>query len=132
DLQQQLTESRNQALSAHSQVNVTVEAVASMRKRQAQLRDLRQAEGWDDLDEKICADQENAERLRNEITTAAGEEGLSISLLLPPVTLDMEDAPSSPSTSMPSDGQLRTPIEEAIKSTEHEIAALDAKMDALP
>lgn len=132
DLEQQVTDSRNQALSAHSQVNVSEEAVASMRKQQAQLQDLRQAEGWDDLDEKIRADQENAERLRGEIATAVGEEGLPISLLPSPVAPAMEDAPSSPLTSMPSDGQLRTHIEEAIKSTEHEIAALDDKMDALP
>jgi DNA repair exonuclease SbcCD ATPase subunit len=129
ELQQQLTDSQNQVLSARSQVNVTMEAVAALRKKQVQLQNLRQAEGWEDIEEKIRADEENIARLRSEITTAAGEEGLPIS---PAPATDVEDPSPSSSTSTPSDMQLRASVEEVIKSTEHEIAAIDDKMDMLP
>ncbi len=129
DLQQQLNDSRHQALSVQGQVNATMEAVEELRKKQLQLQDLRHAQGWDDIDEKIRADEENIAHMRSEITTAAGEEGLSI--VLAPVP-DKEDATSSSTTITPSDTQLRFEVEEAIKSTEHEIANIDSKRDILP
>ena len=130
DLQQQLTDSRSQALSARSKVNVTMEAVAALRKQLAQLQDQRKAEGWEEIDEKLRTDKENIARLSSEITTAAGEEGLPISAAPASLRVDIEDTSSS--TSTPSIEQLRTHVEEAIKSTEHEIATLNAKMEVLP
>jgi len=132
DLQQRLTESRNQAVVARSQVDVAMEAVAPLRKQQAQLQDLRQSEGWDNIDEKLRADQENIDRLRSEIATTAGEEGLSIPLAPTPVASDAADSPPSDSTTSPADAQLRAEVEEAINTTEGEIAALDMRMEALP
>ncbi len=128
NLQQQLMDSRNQALSAKSKVNVTMEAVAALRKKQTQLEDLRKAEGWDNIDEKIRTGEEHIAHLRSEITTAAGEEGLPITLAPVSATPDVEDA----TTTTPSDVQQRASVEEAIKSTEHEIAVLDGKKDELP
>ncbi len=132
DLQQQLTDSRNQSLSARSQVNVTMEAVAALRKKQAQLQDLRKAEGWDDIDEKIRTGEENIAHLRGEITTVSGEEGLPIALAPAPTTPDVEDATPSSTTTTSSDVQLRAGVEKAIKSTEHEITILDSKKAVLP
>ena len=132
DLQQQLTESRNRALASRNQVNVAMEAVASLRKEQARLQDLRKAEGWDDIDEKLRADQETIAHLRSEIATAAGEEGLPILLTATPIAPDAKDSTPSTTTSTPSDAELSTQVEEAIKSTEFEIATFDGKMDALP
>ncbi len=128
DLQQQLTDSRNQALSANSKVTVAMEAVAALRKKQTQLQDLRKAEGWDDIDEKIRLGEEHIVQLRDEITTAAGEEGLPIFLAPVSATPEVEDATATTSF----DVQQRAGIEEAIKSTEHEIAILDGKRDELP
>jgi DNA repair exonuclease SbcCD ATPase subunit len=132
DLQQRLTEGRNQAIAARSQVNVTMEAVAALSKQQAQLQDLRQSEGWDNIDEILRADQENIARLRSEIATTAGEEGLSIPVAPAPVASDVADSPPSDTVTTPADAQLRAEVEEAIKATEREIAALDGKMDVLP
>ena len=111
DLQQRLTESRQQALTVQSRVNDTSEVVEELRKKQLQLQDLRHAKGWDAIDEKIRDDEENIVHIHSEITTAAGEEGLSVE---------------------PSDEKLRFEVEEAIKATEREIAEIDSKKDVLP
>jgi DNA repair exonuclease SbcCD ATPase subunit len=132
DLQQRLTESRNQAIAPRSKVNVTMEAVAELRKQQAQLEDLRQSEGWDNIDEKLRVDQENIAIMRSEIATAAGEEGLSIPLAPALVELEIADSPPSNTATTPIEAQLSTEVEEAIKATEREIAALDGRMDELP
>ncbi len=132
DLQQQLTDSRNQTLPVQDKVNVAMEAVAALRNKQAQLQDLRKAEGWDDIDEKIRTGEENIAHLRGEITTAVGEEGLPIALAPVPATPGTEDATPSSTTTTPSDVQLRAGVEEAIKSTEDEIAILDGKKEVLP
>ena len=127
DLQPQLAESRNQALSARSQVDVTMEAVAGLRKQLAQLQDLRKAGGWDEIGEKLRVDKDNIARLSSELTTAAGEEGLPIFVAPAPLAAKAGNTPSSASIE-----QLRTSVEEAIKSTEYEIAGLDTRMDVLP
>jgi DNA repair exonuclease SbcCD ATPase subunit len=128
NLQQQLMDSRSQSLSAKSKVNLTMEPVAELRKKQTQLQDLRKTEGWDDLDEKIRIGEEHIAHLRGEITTAVGVEGLPIALVTTFATPDGEDATTTP----PSYIQQRACVEEAIKSTEHEIALLDGKKDVLP
>src|SRR5258708_20493202 len=78
DLQPQLAESRNQALSARSQVDVTMEAVAGLRKQLAQLQDLSKAGGWDEIGEKLRVDKDNIARLSSELTTPPREEALPI------------------------------------------------------
>lgn len=131
DLQQQLTESKNQALPLQNKVNAIMEAVAALRKKQAQLLDLRKAEGWDNIDDLIRTGEENIAHLRGEITTAVGEEGLPIDLA--PVTAPgTEDATLAITTTPSSDAQLRAVVEDAIKSTEQEISTLDSKQEALP
>ncbi len=132
DLQQQLTESKNQALPLQNKVNATMEAVAALRKKQAQLQDLRKTEGWDDIDDLIRTGEENIAHLRGEITTAVGEEGLPIDLAPVTAAPGTEDATLSLTTTTPSDAQLRAVVEEAIKSTEQEISTLDGKQEALP
>jgi len=129
DLQQQLTESRNQSLAVQGQVNTRSKAVEELRKKQLQLQDVRQAKGWEDIDGKIREDEENIARMRREITTAAGEEGLPI--VLAPVN-DAENASSSSTTITPSDARLRFEVEGAIEATQNEIANIDSKREVLP
>jgi DNA repair exonuclease SbcCD ATPase subunit len=129
DLQQQLTERRQQTLSVQSQVNTTSENVEELRKKQLHLQDLRHTKGWDNIDEKIRDDEETIARMRSEITTAAGEEGLSI--VLAPVH-EAENTSSSSTMMVPSDEQLRLEVEEAIKATQQEIANIDDKKEVLP
>ncbi|HYX51214.1 MAG TPA: hypothetical protein VE843_15815, partial [Ktedonobacteraceae bacterium] len=129
DLQQQLTESRQQALSFQSQVNAVLETVAELHKKQSHLQDLRHTKGWDNIDEKIREDEETISRMRSGITTAAGEEGLTI---VPVPTHDAKKATSS-STEMASlDERLRSEVEETIKATQQEIETIDSKKEVLP
>jgi len=129
DLQQRLTESRQQTLSVQSQVNATLETIEELRKKQLHLQDFRHAKGWDNIDEKISEDEENIARMRSEITTTAGEEGLSI--VLAPVN-DAENTSSSAPTIAPLGARLRLEVEEAIKATQDEIANIDSNMKVLP
>ena len=129
DLQQQLTECRQQTLSVQIQVNATLETVEELRKKQLHLQDLRHAKGWDNIDEKIRDNEENIARMRSEITTAAGEEGLSI--VLAPVN-DAENTSASAHTIALSDAQLRLEVEGAIKATQDEIANIDSNKKVLP
>ncbi|HXL36755.1 MAG TPA: AAA family ATPase [Ktedonobacteraceae bacterium] len=129
DLQQQLTTSRQQTLSVQSQVNAVSETVEELRKKQLHLQDLRHTKGWHKIDEKIRDDEETIAHMRSEITTAAGEEGLSN--VLAPVH-DAETTSSSSTTKAHSDEQLRVEVEEAFKATEQEIANIESKREALP
>ena len=132
DLQQQLNDARDQVMAARKQVEVAMEAVAAHRKEQARLQELRKTEGWEDIDEKLRDDQETIARLRSEIATAAGQEGLPIPLDNSPGAQDTEDTQPSISPSAPSEAELRADVEQAIKSAEGEIATLDGKVDHLP
>jgi len=132
DLQQQLNDARDQVTAARKQVDVAMEAVAAHRKEQARLQELRKTEGWEDIDEKLRDDQETIARLRSEIATAAGQEGLPIPLDNSPGAQDTEDTQPSISPSAPSEAELRADVEQAIKSAEGEIATLDGKVDHLP
>ncbi len=127
DLQQLLADSRNQVLSVQSRVDALLESVRALREKQSQLYALRRAKAWDDIDEKIRADEENIAHIRSGITTTSGEEGLPIVLAL---ASEREDATSS-TTIRPSDVQLRAEAEEAIKSTKREIANIDNKRNVL-
>jgi len=132
DLQQQFNDARDQVTAARKQVDVAMEAVAAHRKEQARLQELRKVEGWEDIDEKLRDDQETIARLRSEIATSAGQEGLPIPLDNPSGAQDTEDTRPSISPSAPSEAELRAHVEQAIKSTEGEIATFDGKMDLLP
>ncbi len=129
DLQQQLTESRQKTLLAQSQVNAALETVEELHKKQSHLQDLSHAKGWDNIDEKIRDDEETIARMHSEITTAAGEEGLSI--VLAPVQ-DSENTSSSSNAMAPSDEQFRSEVEKTIKATQQEIETIDSKKEALP
>jgi DNA repair exonuclease SbcCD ATPase subunit len=129
DLQQRLTESRQQTLPVQSQVYAVSETVEELRKKQLHMQDLRHTKGWDNIDEKIRDDEETIARMRSEITTAAGEEGLSN--VLAPVH-DAENTSSSSTTKAPSHEQLRFEVEEAIKATHQEITNIESKREAMP
>jgi DNA repair exonuclease SbcCD ATPase subunit len=130
DAQQSLTEKRNAADAARSQVNVTMEAVVKLRKEKARLQEQRQQEDWDNLDAHLREDDGAIESLQNEISTAAGEEGLPIP--------DFSSS-SSPSTEPQStaaqeepEAELRRKLNETIKATELQIATIATSINSLP
>ncbi|TMF47955.1 MAG: hypothetical protein E6I32_08605 [Chloroflexi bacterium] len=128
DVQQQMTESRNQALAARDQLNVTMEALAALSTKKASLQEQRKQEDWDNLDAKLQVDTRAIEQLQNELILAAGQEGL-------PIPAFAKSFPSSPAAaearSIAPVSELQTKLDETIKATEYEIAALDGKMGTI-
>ena len=124
DIQQRMNESRNKALAARNQVNVTMEAVAVARKEYGRLQELNKEESQESLDEKLHAKEAAIEQIHNEIIAAAGNEGLPL-----PVGAEF-NAPKE--VGLDQAKPYEPVIEEAIRSTEREIATLDSKIASLP
>lgn len=120
DAQQQMTESRDQAVAAREQMNVTMEAVATLRKEKARLQELRKQEGWDDLEGTLRADARRMAQLQNEIVLAAAQEGLPV-----------PDYGAKPVSSTPPDAELKSKLDESIQATELELASLAGKMGTI-
>lgn len=133
EAQQQINEVRDEANAARNQVNVTMEAVATLRKERAQLEEQRKRERWDEIDELLEEDQAAVERMHQEITLLAGQEGLpqpSINERLRSGAIFSPysaEAPSDETSSGVPD--LEELVEGSIKAVEREIAALDGKLD---
>lgn len=129
ELQQRLNESRDEAQAARNQVNVTMEAVAGLRKEYTRLQDQRRQEDWDVIDEKVRSIQARIAQLRAEIITAAGQEGL-------PIPVGEVTAPtgvrSTSSANVTNEAELKLHIDDTIRATEREIAILEGKMDVVP
>lgn len=128
-LQQRLNESRDEAQAARNQVNVTMEAVASLRKEYTRLQDQRRQEDWDIIDEKLRSIQNRIDQLRADIVTAAGQEGLPIPV--GEVTGHSGQHPTS-SANVANEDELKIHIDDSIRATEREIAILEGKMGVVP
>jgi DNA repair exonuclease SbcCD ATPase subunit len=125
ELQKRLNESRDEAQAARGQVNVTMEAVASLRKEYARLQDQRRKEDWDVIDEKLRASLERIDQLRADIASSAGKEGLPIPVSEPGTRTTAPDR-------VEKESDLRIHIGDSIKATEREIAILEGKMGVVP
>ncbi len=133
DIQQRMKEKSDEANAARNQVNVTMEAVARLRKERVRLEEQLAQEGWSNIEQDIQDEQAAVERMQQEITLLAGQEGLPLPSInarlqntspfgaLSPVLPSEEDM-----TGIPELGAL---VESTIKATEHELAALDGKLD---
>ncbi|HVU70611.1 MAG TPA: AAA family ATPase [Ktedonobacteraceae bacterium] len=129
ELQQRLNESRDEAQAARNQVNVTMEAVAGLRKEYTRLQDQRRQEDWDVIDEKLRSIQSRIEQLRGEIVIAAGQEGLPIPV--GEITTGTGQHPTS-SANVANEAELKVHIDDSIRATEREIAILEGKMGVVP
>ncbi len=148
EAQQRFTESREAVTAARNQVNVTMEAVAALRKEKAHLQEIRQQQAWDDLDVLLRADEVAIVSLQNEIIAEAGQLGLPIPNFTEPSlpSLDTQPQPFAGSPADPTKGEstpwpvstespaseLKSKLQETIRATEDQIAAIDSKMDSLP
>jgi DNA repair exonuclease SbcCD ATPase subunit len=141
EIQQQMKEKLEAANAARNQVNVTMEAVAALRKERARLEDLRQREQWDAIEENLNNDQAAIERMQQEILLLAGQENFP----LPSINARMQASPIPRSDSFTSGSMLpistednfvdlpdlQSLIDSTIKATEREIASLDGKLDMI-
>jgi DNA repair exonuclease SbcCD ATPase subunit len=121
DVQQRMAESKEQAVAAREQLNVTMEAVAALRKEKARLQELRKQEGWDDLEGNLRADMRRIEQLQKEIVLAAAQEGLPV-----------PDYGVKRGSSTSPDTELKTKLAESIKATEFELASIADKIETIP
>jgi DNA repair exonuclease SbcCD ATPase subunit len=129
DVQQQIAARRDAANASRNQVNVTMEAVATLRKARARLEEQRKAAGWDDIESKLRSDKIAIEDLRHEIAGLAGQEGLPIPVF-ETITVVPGQAPI-PATTAPSIASLEKVVNEAINATDREIVALDSKVSMM-
>ncbi len=137
NLQDQVKEKRGEANAARNQVNVTMEAVAELRKQRTQLEE--QQKSRETLDELLHDDQKALGHMHQEITLLAGQEGLPqssinerlqkspafdayTSLPITPVVWNSDESP----TGVP---DLEALVESTIKATEQELVSLNGKTD---
>jgi DNA repair exonuclease SbcCD ATPase subunit len=134
DTQQQMKEKTDAANEARNRVNVAMEAVVRLRQELAQIEAQRAQEGWDNIDLHLQEDQAAVERMQQEITLLAGQEGLP----LPSINARLQQASSFspfPSVMMQQEEEaigipeLESLVESTIKATERELASLDGKLD---
>jgi DNA repair exonuclease SbcCD ATPase subunit len=141
DIQEQIRKRRDEANAAYNQVNVTMEAVATLRKEHAHLEELRKREGWEDSERTLQKDQAALERLHQEITLLAGQEGLpqpSINERLQNTfttpystytTIPIASAEQNSDESAAGVPNLEELVESTLQATEQELASLVDKLD---
>ena len=134
NVQLQMKEKADAANAARNQVNVAMEALARLRQEHAQMETQRTQEGWDNIDLYVQEDRAAVERMHQEITLLAGQEGLP----LPSINARLQQTSSFspfPSVAEYQDEEaigipeLESLVESTIKATEHELASLDGKLD---
>jgi DNA repair exonuclease SbcCD ATPase subunit len=136
ELQQRVKEKRDEANAARSQVNVTMEAAARLRKERAQLEEQRRQEDWDHIEDHLQSDRDALERMQQEITLLSGQENLPLpSVLARLQSVDLESYSSGQLPRISSEGEqaglpeLEALVESTIKATQRELASLDGKLD---
>jgi DNA repair exonuclease SbcCD ATPase subunit len=136
ELQQRVKEKRDEANAARNQVNVTMEAVARLRKERAQLEEQRRQEDWEHIEDHLQSDRDAIERMQQEVTLLAGQEGLPMpSVLARLQSVDLESYSSGQIPRIGSEGEqaglpeLEALVESTIKATQRELAALDGQQD---
>jgi len=125
DIQQQMTKMRTDVLGARNQVNVTIEAVAALRKESARLEELCKQ---DDADKTLTSPATNKtvlEGIYKEIVVLAEQEKLPVAAF---------DTLVETKTGVPQGGllDLESLADAAIKDTERALVTVNAKLEVVP
>ncbi len=134
DIQQQMKQRTDAANAARNRVNLALEAMTRLHQELAQIEAQRAQEGWDNIDQYLQEDQAAVERMQQEITLLAGQEGLPVPSINARLQQTASSSPFSSVTMQQEEEAIGVPdleslIESTIKATEHEITALDGKLD---
>lgn len=141
DLQQQIQAKRDETNASRNQVNVTMEAVARLRKERLRLEEERKRAGWDDIEGNLRTDQTALERMHQEITLLASQEGLPLPSINKRLQIlsstpfgSISGVPLTPMLQNEQEDEIGIPtleslVESTIKATERELASLDGKVD---
>ncbi len=120
-LQQRLSDQRDRAMEARNQVNVTMEAVASLRKDWGWLDEQRRKEGWGEIEDRIRDDENRLTQIRRDVTSLAQRDKLPA-----PVFSGNENG-------MPANQEeFEAVVEAAMSDAEHEMTILDGKLESIP
>jgi DNA repair exonuclease SbcCD ATPase subunit len=131
NVQLQMKEKVDAANAARNQVNAAMEALARLRQEHAQVEAQRTQEAWDNIDLYLQEDRAAVERMHQEITLLAGQEGLP----LPSINARLQQTSSfSPFPEYQEEESIGIPeleslVESTIKATERELTSLDGKLD---
>ncbi len=126
-IQQQMTKLRTDALSARNQVNVTMEAMAVLRKESVRLEELLEREDAGKTEARVLADKTALERIYQEIAILAGQEGLPVPDFDKLVAKLVEQSASQEARL-----ELETLVESATKNTERALVTINAKLEVIP
>jgi DNA repair exonuclease SbcCD ATPase subunit len=120
ELQHRLAELREHLSAAQERVTAATGRLTTLRKQLTELEEQAKQEGWEDIHGKLRSDLVAVEQARHEVATLMGQEGLPIP------TFEANVFHSSEKHS-----ELKKIVDDAVKTTELEIAALDGKVDAI-
>ena len=128
DAQQQMTKLRTDVLAAQNQVNVTIEAVAALRKEYVRLEELCKQEDPDKTQTKLVPNKTTLESVYQEMAVLAGQEGLPVPAF-DTLMAAVESGAGTPQKGLP---ELRSLIDAAIKDTERTLVTIKAKLEVVP
>lgn len=139
DLQQEMQSKYAEANSLQSRVNTLKESLSTLRNEQTRLIDLRKREKWDSVENDLHNDEHTIGLMHQELILLAGQEGLPMASInariqASPIPVD-QSFMSGPLSSVEVVDDLNgfpalsDLVDSTIKATEHEIAALDGKLD---
>jgi DNA repair exonuclease SbcCD ATPase subunit len=128
DTQQQMTKLRTDVLTARNQVNVTMEALAALRKECARLEELRKQEDADKTQTGPAHDKAALERIYQKVAILAGQEAL------PVPAFDTLIAATEVGAGTPQEDiqKLESLVDAAIKDTERASVTINAKLEVVP
>lgn len=128
DTQQQMTKLRTDVLAARNQVNVTMEAVAALRKEYVRLEELCKQEDTDKTQTRLAHDKAALERIYQKVAVLAGQEALPV----PAFDTLITAAESGAGTPQAGIQELESLVDAAIKDTERALVTINAKLEVVP
>jgi DNA repair exonuclease SbcCD ATPase subunit len=134
NVQLQMKEKADAANVARNQVSIAMEALARLRQEHAQVEAQRTQEAWDNIDQYLQEDQAAVERMHQEITLLAGQEGLPLPSINARLQQNSSFSPFPSISEQQEDESIGIPeleslVDSTIKATERELASLDGKLD---
>ncbi|HZO72622.1 MAG TPA: AAA family ATPase [Ktedonobacteraceae bacterium] len=130
ETQQQLKARRDELSAVYARINALKETTASLQREQNQLEETRKKSGWSNIEEDLRNDLAAVERMHQEITLLAGQEGLP----LPSINARLQKGPVALNPLVRDEDAIEVPelevlVESTLKATEREIEAIDGKLD---
>ncbi len=130
EAQQQLKAGHDELHAVHNRINALNETIASLQKEQDKQEEARKKSAWSNIEEDLRNDLAAIERMHQEITLLASQEGLP----LPSINARLQKGPVALNPLARDEDVIEVPelevlVESTLKATEREIEAIDGKLD---